>query len=80
MERAEIARKYGFVDVRYQLFYRMRTLVPATMSPCWDVFGHIAMDAGLRAIYEKVAEAIDGTAASWNFTTRLTCSWRKPLV
>ncbi len=82
-ERAEIARKYGFVDVRYQLFYRTRTFSASDYVALLGTYSdHIAMDAGLRAeFYEKVAEAIDGHGGIMELYDTLDLQLaRKPLV
>lgn len=59
-ERAEIAAKYGFTDIRYALFTRTRTFSPQEYSRLLGTYSdHIALPDPIRAeFFAKIEEAI----------------------
>ncbi|MDY3287280.1 MAG: class I SAM-dependent methyltransferase [Eubacteriales bacterium] len=65
-DRARIAEKYGFTDIRYALFYRTRTFSPAEYRALLGTYSdHIAIAEPVRtAFFEKVEEAIEAHGGS----------------
>jgi len=59
-ERAVIAEKYGFTDIRYALFYRERVFTAEEYIALLGTYSdHIAMDEGIRTVFfSKIGEAI----------------------
>ena len=60
-ERAAIAGKYGFTDIRYTLFHRVRTLSAGEYRTLIGTYSdHIAMEESVRErFFDAVAETID---------------------
>lgn len=60
-ERAAIAAKYGFTDIKYALFHRTRTFTPQEYVALLGTYSdHIAIDEPIRnAFFERIAEAIE---------------------
>ncbi len=82
-ERAEIARKYGFADTRYFLFYQTRTYSAAEYVALIGTYSdHIAMDPDVREpFYDEIGEAIlrHGSSITVGDTLDLQLA-RKPLA
>ena len=59
--RAKIAEKYGFTDIRYALFYRTRTLSSGEYRALLGTYSdHIAMEESIReAFFDGIVEVID---------------------
>ncbi|MBR6740434.1 MAG: class I SAM-dependent methyltransferase [Clostridia bacterium] len=60
-ERAEIAEKYGFREVKYALFYRKRTFSATEYTALLGTYSdHIAIEEPIRAaFFARIEEAID---------------------
>lgn len=60
-DRALIAAKYGFTDVRYKLFYRTRTFTAKEYVLLLGTYSdHIAIEATIRnAFFSKIEDAIN---------------------
>ena len=60
-ERAMIAAKYGFTDIRYHLFHRQRDFTAKEYTELLGTYSdHIAMEESARnAFYSKIEEAIN---------------------
>lgn len=60
-ERAFIARKYGFTDIKYSLFYRERTFSGKEYTELLGTYSdHIAIDEPIRKeFFDKIERAID---------------------
>ena len=60
-ERAKIAEKYGFTDIRYALFYRTRILSAGEYRSLIGTYSdHIAMDEGVRKeFFDRIEETIN---------------------
>ena len=60
-DRALIAAKYGFTDVRYKLFYRTRTFTAKEYVMLLGTYSdHIAIEATIRnAFFSKIEDAIN---------------------
>ena len=60
-DRALIAEKYGFTDVRYKLFYRTRTFTAKEYIMLLGTYSdHIAIEATIRnAFFAKIEDAIN---------------------
>ena len=61
-ERAEVAARYGFVDIQYKLYHRVRTFTAAEYVQLLCTYsGHINLEAGKREkLLAGIAEAIEG--------------------
>ena len=60
-ERAEIARKYGFTDIRYALFRRTRVFTAEEYITLLGTYSdHIAIEESIRrAFFHEIRQAID---------------------
>ena len=60
-ERAMIAEKYGFTDIRYALFFRTRTFLAKEYIALLGTYSnHIAMEETIREkFFVKIEEAIN---------------------
>lgn len=60
-ERALIAKKYGFDDIRYELFFRTRTFSAKEYGALLGTYSdHIVIDDEIRTeFFSKIEEAID---------------------
>lgn len=60
-ERAKIAEKYGFVDLKYAMFYRTRTFSASEYIELLGTYSdHIAIEEGIRTeFFAKIKEAIN---------------------
>lgn len=60
-QRAEIAEKYGFEDIRYALFYRTRTFTAEEYSALLGTYSdHIAIEESVRReFFSKIENAIN---------------------
>lgn len=58
--RADIAKKYGFTDIRYALFYRTRTLSAAEYRLLLSTYSdHIAMEETVRErFFDEIEDAV----------------------
>lgn len=61
MQRAKVAEKYGFSDIKYALFYRTRTFSAEEYSTLLGTYSdHIAIEEGIRReFFSKIEDAID---------------------
>lgn len=61
VERADIAKKYGFTDVRYAMFYRTRTFTAQEYVQLLGTYSdHIAIEETIRSkFFAGIAEAIN---------------------
>ena len=61
MERARIAEKYGFVDIRHAMFYRTRTFSAKEYIELLGTYSdHIAIEEGIRTkFFSKIEETIN---------------------
>ncbi len=61
IQRAMIAEKYGFVDIKYEMFYRTRTFSAKEYSELLGTYSdHIAIEENLRKeFFSKIEEAIN---------------------
>ena len=61
VQRAEIAEKYGFVDIKYALFHRTRTFLANEYSTLLGTYSdHIAIEEGIRKeFFSKIEDAIN---------------------
>ena len=66
MQRAKIAEKYGFVDIKYALFHRKRTFSADEYSTLLGTYSdHIAMEEGIRKeFFSKIENAINNYGGS----------------
>lgn len=62
VHRAQIAEKYGFVDIRYTIFYRTRTFSAKEYIELLGTYSdHIAMEEKIRTeFFAKIEETING--------------------
>lgn len=60
-ERAKIAQKYGFTDIRYHLYHRTRTFRAKEYTALLGTYSdHLALDARTRnAFFSEIENAID---------------------
>lgn len=60
-ERAKIAERYGFSDIRYALFYRERVFSAKEYTSLLGTYSdHIAMEKTVRTrFFSKIEEAIN---------------------
>ncbi|MBD5082177.1 MAG: class I SAM-dependent methyltransferase [Ruminococcaceae bacterium] len=65
-ERAEIAEKYGFTDIKYALFHRTRTFSADEYCALLGTYSdHIAIEESVRdEFFSKIGEAIDSCGGS----------------
>lgn len=61
IQRAQIAEKYGFVDIKHALFYRTRTFSAKEYTELLGTYSdHIAIEENLRKeFFAKIEEAIN---------------------
>ena len=66
MQRASIAKKYGFVDIKYALFHRTRTFSANEYRTLLGTYSdHIAMEESIREeFFSKIEEAINDHGGS----------------
>ena len=66
LRRAKIAEKYGFVDIKYALFYRTRTFSANEYSTLLGTYSdHIAIEESIRKeFFSKIEEAINSHGGS----------------
>lgn len=67
MQRAEIARKYGFIDIKHALFYRTRTFSAKEYIELLGTYSdHIAIEEPLRTeFFSKIEETINQYGGSF---------------
>jgi len=67
MQRAEIARKYGFTDIKHALFYRTRMFSAKEYIELLGTYSdHIAMEEPLRTeFFSKIKETINQYGGSF---------------
>ena len=67
IQRAEIARKYGFIDIKHALFYRTRTFSAKEYIELLGTYSdHIAMEEPLRTeFFSKIEETINQYGGSF---------------
>ena len=60
-ERAEIAQKYGFTDIRYHLYHRTRTFCAREYTALLGTYSdHLALDEQTRNVFfSKIEDAIN---------------------
>ena len=61
MQRAKIAEKYGFADIKYALFHRTRTFSANDYCALLGTYSdHIAIEEGIRReFFSKIEDAIN---------------------
>lgn len=61
VQRAQIAEKYGFVDIKHAMFYRTRTFSAKGYVELLGTYSdHIAIEEGIRTeFFAKIEEVID---------------------
>ncbi|MDE7133391.1 MAG: hypothetical protein K2O65_16630 [Lachnospiraceae bacterium] len=66
LQRAKIAEKYGFVDIKYALFYRTRTFLANEYSTLLGTYSdHIAIEENIRKeFFSKIEDAINNHGGS----------------
>ena len=66
IQRAKIAEKYGFVDIKYALFYRTRTFSANEYSTLLGTYSdHIAIEENIRKeFFSKIEDAINNHGGS----------------
>ena len=66
LQRAKIAEKYGFVDIKYALFYRTRTFSAKEYSALLGTYSdHIAIEESIRKeFFSKIEDAINNHGGS----------------
>ena len=66
IQRAEIAEKYGFVDIKYALFHRTRTFSANEYSTLLGTYSdHIAIEESIRKkFFSKIEDAINSHGGS----------------
>ena len=66
IQRAEIAEKYGFVDIKYALFHRTRTFSATEYSTLLGTYSdHIAIEESIREeFFSKIENAINNHGGS----------------
>lgn len=67
MQRAQIAKKYGFIDIKYALFYRTRTFTAKEYIELLGTYSdHIAIEERIRTeFFSKIEEAINQYGGSF---------------
>lgn len=67
MQRAQIAKKYGFIDIRHALFYRTRTFSAKEYIELLGTYSdHIAIEEVIRTeFFSKIEEAINQYGGSF---------------
>ncbi len=67
IQRARIAEKYGFVDIKHALFYRTRTFSAREYTELLGTYSdHIAIEENLRKeFFSKIEEAINRYGGSF---------------
>ena len=67
VQRAQIAEKYGFVDIRHAMFYRTRTFSAEEYVELLGTYSdHIAMEEKIRKeFFSKIEEAINQHGGSF---------------
>ncbi len=67
MQRAEIAKKYGFIDIKHALFYRTRTFTAKEYIELLGTYSdHIAIEERIRTeFFLKIEEAINQYGGSF---------------
>ena len=66
IQRAKIAEKYGFVDIKYSLFHRTRTFSANEYSKLLGTYSdHIAMEEDIRKeFFSKIEDSINNHGGS----------------
>ncbi len=66
VQRARIAEKYGFMDIKYALFHRTRTFSAKEYSALLGTYSdHIAVEEGIRkAFFSKIEDAVNNHGGS----------------
>ncbi len=66
IQRAEIAEKYGFVDIKYALFHRTRVFSASEYSTLLGTYSdHIAIEESIRKkFFSKIEDAINSHGGS----------------
>ena len=66
LQRAKIAEKYGFVDIKYALFHRTRTFSANEYSTLLGTYSdHIAIEESIRKeFFSKIEDAINSHGGS----------------
>ena len=66
IQRAKIAEKYGFMDIKYALFHRTRTFSANEYSKLLGTYSdHIAIEESIREeFFSKIEEAINNNGGS----------------
>ena len=66
IQRAKIAERYGFADIRYALFYRTRTFTANEYSALLGTYSdHIAIEESIRReFFSKIENAINNHGGS----------------
>ncbi len=66
MQRARIADKYGFTDIKYAMFHRTRTLSANEYSMLLGTYSdHIAIEQGIRTeFFSRIEDAINNHGGS----------------
>lgn len=66
LQRAKIAEKYGFMDIKYAVFHRTRTFSANEYSTLLGTYSdHIAIDESIRKeFFSKIEEAINNYGGS----------------
>ena len=61
VQRAQIAKKYGFIDIKYALFYRTRTFTAKEYIELLGTYSdHIAIEESIRTeFFSKIEETIN---------------------
>ena len=66
VQRAKIAEKYGFVDIKYALFHRTRTFTAKEYSTLLGTYSdHIAIEESIRKeFFSEIENAINNHGGS----------------
>lgn len=67
MQRAQIAKKYGFIDIKHALFYRTRTFSAKEYTELLGTYSdHIAIEETIRTeFFSKIEETINQYGGSF---------------
>ena len=67
MQIAQIAKKYGFIDIRHALFYRTRTFSAKEYTELLGTYSdHIAIEETIRTeFFSKIEETINQFGGSF---------------
>lgn len=67
MQRAQIAKKYGFIDIKHALFYRTRTFSAKEYTELLGTYSdHIAIEETIRTeFFSKIEETINQYGGSY---------------